>query len=784
MNAFFEATLNGWWQGILLTLVVWLVLRDLPRISAATRLAIWHATLAVVLLLPALQRIPVAAIQRMVSSAAVREPERPVVHRGAEATLPVDAADPQSRYVPSAAPPPSRPAFELSNGDWITIVLSISIALAFLQLLRLLFGYWMVQRLKRKSKPAGIGMPVTLNRPVSVLSSDRVGMPMAVGYLRPAILLPRKLADRLTPGEMRHVLLHESAHLRRRDDWAALAERVIRAVFCFQPAVYWICNQIERERESACDDWVVAQGGAPKEYAGSLARLAELSAPSRAPILATGAGRPKEIFRRLESLLDRTRNRVPSVSEPLVMLAGLLLLVFVFEGTQFNHLFGLSNFTTHWRESDGTHRREMKMRGEVRFTPNDQDVESMSPDAMLVIEQSDGWQSRRVEFRPDEQGNVERRYFSNGAARPFDAEARRMLAGILPQWVREQGRDIPDRVTRMIQEKGADAALEDVRTIHNTSVKRQYLEELLAQAGFGAPQLGRVLKIAAEMESDNEKLQFLNNADRYYLDRGFDDRVLNFIDTVHSDGDRRQMLGHALDRGTVSDASLPRLLRSVARISSDNEKADLLRQVAQLTKTRLPEAFFDAAAGIHSDGDRAKLLLSLMDGAIDAQTLARILRTASSMSSDGEKANVVVQSARGFQGTAEVLPEASRVLRSIHSDGDRRRCLEALIDADGKNAETLRELLSQTAAISSDGDKSQVLIKAAGGVGEQEAVRRAFFSAVSSIHSSGDQRRVLMAVLTRPDLGAETLREVTRSAAQIASHEDQSAVLKAVAERQ
>ena len=59
MNTFLEAAINGWWQGIVLTLMVWLVLRDLPRVSAATRVAIWQVTLGVVLLLPLLQRIPV-----------------------------------------------------------------------------------------------------------------------------------------------------------------------------------------------------------------------------------------------------------------------------------------------------------------------------------------------------------------------------------------------------------------------------------------------------------------------------------------------------------------------------------------------------------------------------------------------------------------------------------------------------------------------------------------------------------------------------------------------------
>ena len=318
MDAFLGALLNAWWQGIVLTLLVWLVLRDLPRVSAATRVAIWHVTLLAVLLLPVLQRIPWPSWQ-------VEKQRGPAV-MGPASTAAIEPI--------AAAPPPlRRPIVELSQDDGFEVLVAVSIALVFLQLLRLSFGYWAVRRLKRKARRAGIAMPVALARPVDVLVSERIGMPMAVGYRRPAILLPRAMAERLTPEQLRHVLLHESAHLRRHDDWLTLGERLLRAIFFFQPAVHAIGRQIDREREIACDDWVIAQqAGAVKPYAASLARVAELGSPGRrAPMLATGAGRPKEIFRRLDTLLDRTRNRMPGVSEPVLMMAGLALLLAVWQ---------------------------------------------------------------------------------------------------------------------------------------------------------------------------------------------------------------------------------------------------------------------------------------------------------------------------------------------------------------------------------------------------------------------------------------------------------------------
>jgi len=52
-----ESIVNGWWQGIVLTLTVWLALRDAWRLSAATKVAVWQITLLIVILLPAIQRI-------------------------------------------------------------------------------------------------------------------------------------------------------------------------------------------------------------------------------------------------------------------------------------------------------------------------------------------------------------------------------------------------------------------------------------------------------------------------------------------------------------------------------------------------------------------------------------------------------------------------------------------------------------------------------------------------------------------------------------------------------
>src|SRR5262249_5338103 len=123
------------------------------------------------------------------------------------------------------------------------------------------------------------------------------------------------------------VLLHELAHVARHDDWTNLLGRFMTAVFGWHPVAAWILKRIEREREIACDDWVVAMTGEPRPYAASLTRLFEVCAVRRRQMLATGmADRASHLGERIETLLRRGREFAPHVSFTRVAL-GLAILI-------------------------------------------------------------------------------------------------------------------------------------------------------------------------------------------------------------------------------------------------------------------------------------------------------------------------------------------------------------------------------------------------------------------------------------------------------------------------
>jgi len=146
------------------------------------------------------------------------------------------------------------------------------------------------------------------NRRVTVCISSQVRVPAAVGLRHPVVVIPDWAVQELSADELNHVVLHELAHLRRWDDWTNLAQQVVKALFFFHPAVWWIERKASLEREIACDDAVLAETARPRAYAECLARLAEKSFAHRSLALAQDAlGKVRQMSTRVAQILDADR---------------------------------------------------------------------------------------------------------------------------------------------------------------------------------------------------------------------------------------------------------------------------------------------------------------------------------------------------------------------------------------------------------------------------------------------------------------------------------------------
>ena len=115
--------------------------------------------------------------------------------------------------------------------------------------------------------------PLALSAGVPVLSSAGVLEPGVFGILRPVLLLPPDIFDRLTPPQLAAVVEHEMCHVRRRDNLLATIHMVVEAVFWFFPLVWWIGARLIEERERACDEAVLAAHNDSETYAEGILKV-------------------------------------------------------------------------------------------------------------------------------------------------------------------------------------------------------------------------------------------------------------------------------------------------------------------------------------------------------------------------------------------------------------------------------------------------------------------------------------------------------------------------------
>jgi len=220
------------------------------------------------------------------------------------------------------APSLNRSAITLP-GYWAVYLFAAWAAIAASQLAGVGRGLWHLHVLRKSCVPVDpavvdIRLRETLARnqsarPVSLYTSDRVHVPTAIGLVKPAVVLPGWVMQELSPDELNQILLHELAHLRRWDDWTNLTQKVVKALFFFHPAVWWIERRVSLEREMACDDAVLAETASPRAYAECLAHLAEKTLIQRSVALAQAAlGRIRQTSLRVAQILDANRPAITS----------------------------------------------------------------------------------------------------------------------------------------------------------------------------------------------------------------------------------------------------------------------------------------------------------------------------------------------------------------------------------------------------------------------------------------------------------------------------------------
>ena len=231
--------------------------RALSRGSAAARHQIWVVALAASLLMPVL-----AAVAPRWSIAVLPAPPAEVAPLSTAAAIKSATVDPVFEPIPALTPDVNpEPLRQAASANPLSTATTIWLVGVLLVLTRLAFGTARVWWIARRATPAPIWMPLGhhlarslgIDRHVTFLAGDEDAMPMAWGLMRAHVLLPAEAED-WPLDRQRVVLLHELAHVKRRDCVTQMLAHVACAAYWFNPLVWLAAQRLRAERERACDD--------------------------------------------------------------------------------------------------------------------------------------------------------------------------------------------------------------------------------------------------------------------------------------------------------------------------------------------------------------------------------------------------------------------------------------------------------------------------------------------------------------------------------------------------
>ncbi|MBS1813075.1 MAG: hypothetical protein JST84_33220 [Acidobacteria bacterium] len=303
----------------------------LRRVSATTRHLVWSLALGALLILPVLTfmlpvwQVPVlpakqTAVLAPAATAPVVASESSVLD--APVVLPeiTVASFSQTAATKNEIEPPvvTKPTW---NINWFKVAISVWLIGVLLVLGRLALGTLRMRRITYEAEcltdyhwsalTSRLRAQLDLSAHISLYASEEISMPVTWGIWRPVVLLPAESAQWSTDWR-RIVLLHELAHIKRRDCLTQMIANWACAFYWFHPLTWYAAKRLRVERELACDDYVLEVGTRASDYASYLVELAKsFEVESASPVVVGMAC--SQLESRVRAILDPALKRsIPS----------------------------------------------------------------------------------------------------------------------------------------------------------------------------------------------------------------------------------------------------------------------------------------------------------------------------------------------------------------------------------------------------------------------------------------------------------------------------------------
>jgi beta-lactamase regulating signal transducer with metallopeptidase domain len=704
------------------------------------------------------------------------------------------------------APAPRAPSF----GRVLLVLWALGAAAV---LLRLAAGTVIVSRLARRGRRVDDGgwlslaqrlaSALRIDRPLTLMRGDRLGVPVTWGVVYPVVLLPEDADE--WPEERRHyVLVHEMAHVKRLDALTQLIGQVALALFWFNPLMWIAVRRMQLEREHACDDYVLLHGTQPSRYAADLLEMVQsLGTPehraAQPAFAALAMARRSEFEGRMLSILDPRLDRHPLHRGRTLMsaLAALLIIVplaalqpyrsapaqrsaapapgsspvarVTAAAPDSNAVRTSDRPVSHQLESLDGARSALGARLGTMDTARARVASSAAmPSTGSTSSTSASASSSTSSSTSQDDDSCERFQYGNSSQRSFHMHANddggratiRYLdfdqshcraAAIDGKIVTP---DNEDHIVSVLPEGSGRAYFRERTgrsdreltfangriTYRVDGVERPYDDE--GRRWF-AELLPRVLAEASINVEQRVK---------YWRSQGGTDVALRHIADLRSSGAKRAHYDAVLDT-QLSATELERLVKQAGADipSSGDLRAVLSKAAQQSNRGKVSPSTLEAAIGaVPSSGDLTAVLLAYAQ-ADDKEQLLAVARTALKIPSSGDLSRFLIEVAPRYLGRDDAALHAAylKAARSVPSSGDLSRVLVNAVPYATKSSELTLSIMTTAGAIASSGDRANVFVALAGaGAVRSQLLRDEYLTLVKELPASGDMRRALEA-LTR-----------------------------------
>src|SRR5574338_1107070 len=333
------------------------ITRAMERGSAIARHLVWFVSLGSLLLIPALAswtpiRLAILPPADLSAPALAGAPTTGAPTMPGLSTAPSGSAQSPASPPRSVAPDPNVVAtvntvrgIVSPNIPWLGLLSSPKVLFGIWATVSVLFAGWLawgalsVSRIIRRARVLDsaewtnplweVADRLGLNEAPRLVRSEDAKMPFACGLVRPTVVLPAE-CDGWTADRRRAVLLHELAHVRRRDLVGHTVGRFACALYWFHPLVWTAAKRLRSESERACDDLALNCGARASDYAEHLLDIVTGVRHHATPAVALAMARRKEFEGRMLAILDpELRRGAPSRRQTVGLVGGLAVISLV-----------------------------------------------------------------------------------------------------------------------------------------------------------------------------------------------------------------------------------------------------------------------------------------------------------------------------------------------------------------------------------------------------------------------------------------------------------------------